>query len=823
MLNKLFDKKNFRTLFIAIIIIILLRLAASGFCYIITPSLTIDFSAQSELTGRASGFLYGFAEDNIPSSGIAESMGITALATKTAGGLQHPVGDVRNVADTFLGAGGEMLMVYTQDMYDTWYYQLDSLEEYNEKVRTTVTEMEKSDYKDNLVYCIYNEMDNGAWLGSFWEEENRYKFYDAWKDTFEVVKAINPEAKIAGPGHCGYNYDFIKEFLSYCKENDCLPEVVVWHELSDRSIYNMEHNFNGYYSICDELDIDRLPVCISEYGLMRTNGIPSESVKWISRLEKQDAYGCVAYWRLANNLSDCVADDVMPNANYWVYNFYASMKGKELDVKEWDILHSNVENYLKGKEPLMNKGFIGLASFSEDEEKIYIMTSGENIDSKVRIKNLSESIFPNGEKLTVKISSVSFNGLGGEVISPVTECIREVTVRGNYVYFEIPCSTEDQAFFIEITKGETENYVRIPYELRKEAEDMELGGEAAVTDALAYSASEGKAVTGLTRNASALFTVSPLREGTYDVRLVYGNGSIENTRISAELSLCINGQNYYVKCPPTLKWDNMESVSAQVELKKGKNEIVITNVSDVPVTLDFVRFESKTEKDIYVKRLTSRNADENENSYSVIIPRDGYYRLEGVSQGEISVNSKEYKNTENGVFYFSRGYNKITLAEGREITSVTAVDKDDIIILKPDDVTLLGDACVSEDENTSSGRKIGWISSDAFSGIIMNVKADREGYYAFTVEYANNEEGGFHDYNVDLIERYISVSVNGEKTGNFFFRSTYSWDCYKTTTIVLYLNEGENQISFTNDGSYSFNNRVTYAPDIGSIKVNYCG
>ena len=32
--------------------------------------------------------------------------------------------------------------------------------------------------------------------------------------------------------------------------------------------------------------------------------------------------------------------------------------------------------------------------------------------------------------------------------------------------------------------------------------------------------------------------------------------------------------------------------------------------------------------------------------------------------------------------------------------------------------------------------------------------------------------------------------------------------------------EDENRLTITNDGSYSFNNRLTYAPDIGSISVN---
>ena len=136
-----------------------------------------------------------------------------------------------------------------------------------------------------------------------------------------------------------------------------------------------------------------------------------------------------------------------------------------------------------------------------------------------------------------------------------------------------------------------------------------------------------------------------------------------------------------------------------------------------------------------------------------------------------------------------------------------------------DIVSFRNGATLEEDENSSSGSRAGWMSSETGSSISFMMIAQTDGVYAFTVEYANNEEGGYHDYNVDLIERYISVYVDNNKAENIFFRSTYSWDNYKTKTVVLYLSGGENNIEFTNDGSYSFNNKVTYAPDIGSVTV----
>lgn len=801
------------------LLLCLVLIAGGALLYLMIPTVTVDFSKQSDLTGRASGFLYGFAEDDIPTSEIAESIGINSLATKTAGGLQHPIGDVRDVSDTFLSAGGEMLMVYTQDMYDTWYYQLDSLPEYNEKVRKTVTEMENSTYKDSLVYCIYNEMDNGAWLGNFWEEENRYKFYDAWKDTYNLVKSINPEAKIAGPGHCGYNYDFIKEFLSYCKENDCLPEVVVWHELSDQSIYWMESNFEGYYSICDELGIERLPVCISEYGLMRTNGIPGESVKWISRLEAEDAYGCVAYWRLANNLSDTVADDVTPNGNYWVYNFYGKMKGKELATEEWDLMHSNIGNWLKGKYPLMNKGFIALSSYDDAEEKFYVLAGGSDKNSKITIKNLEEA-FVNGDRFNVKISYADYKGLGGAVNSPVLCETKNITVRNGNLSFTVPCERESQAFFIEITKGDGESYENPVKTVRYEAEDASLPEGLAGTDAVAYSVSEGKCVKGITNDTPVKFNIKADKAGTYRLDMVYGNANTGDAgRKSIDVEITRGDIVYTVKCPSSIKEDCMECVSLYVDLQKGNNKITV-KPKEGTMVLDFIDVTLKTEEKIFVEKLTSRNVKE-ENAYSLVIPADGHYKLSDLTDDSlVTINGCEIKGGGNGVFYFSRGYNKVVLPEGVSLSGAECTPSDTKAIINFDDIRLIGEATYEEDSNTSSGRHIGWINSENESGIEFTVNSLTDGYYAFTIEYANNEEGGYHDYNVDLVERYISISVNGEKQGNFFFRSTYSWDNYKTKTILLKLTEGENIITFTNDGSYTFNNNVTFAPDIGSIRVS---
>ena len=816
---------------IGISVLSLVIIAGIAFAVIKVPTLTIDFSQQSELTGRASGFLYGIAEDDVPTAEIVESIGINTLATKPAGGLQHPIGDVNQVAETFAEAGGEYLFIYTQDMYDTWYYQLDSLDAYNERVRKTVTEMENSEYKDKLVYCIYNEMDNGQWFGDHWVEENRYKFYDAWASTYKVVKDINPNAKIAGPGHCGYNYDWNKEFLTYCKANNCMPDMFVWHELAGEpnySIYWMKYRFNEFNEMCDELGVERLPICISEYGLMQTNGIPGESVKWISRLEASDVYGCVAYWRLANNLAEVVADDVTPNSNYWVYKFYADMKGKELKVTEWDMFHSNIGNWLKGKYPLFNKGFVGMASFDEVENKFYVMAGGSAENSKIKIENIDEKYFKNGDKVTVKVTYVDFKGLGGAVYSP-EECMTEVVkVSGNAIKFTLPCERESQSYFIEITpydnEEESENKSRT---LRFEAEDAKFDGNAFVPEWISYASSKGLVVKGLDKESTIKFTIDVDKAGIYSLDFVYANGSVEAGRITADTQVSINGKEMPIKFNSTIKDEYMECATIHANLKKGKNTIYINVLNDAVLTLDFVdvyEYIDDQSDYIYFTPLKSRNVNINENSYSIIVPNNCYYflTLENNTDSTVTLNGITSKLSNDSKIFLHCGYNKITFNDSSIIKDITIQNKySPYDYFSPyDDISVYGGATIEDDENTSSGKRIGWIASDKGSYATFNVNVKEAGYYNFTIEYANNEEGGFHAYNVDLIERYITVSVNGEKQGNYFFRSTYSWETYKTKTIVLYLDEGDNEIKLANDGSYSFNNRVTYAPNIGDIQVN---
>ncbi|MBO5494720.1 MAG: hypothetical protein J5964_03270, partial [Eubacterium sp.] len=65
----------------------------------------------------------------------------------------------------------------------------------------------------------------------------------------------------------------------------------------------------------------------------------------------------------------------------------------------------------------------------------------------------------------------------------------------------------------------------------------------------------------------------------------------------------------------------------------------------------------------------------------------------------------------------------------------------------------------------------------------------------------------------------ITIDVNGVSR-DVFCRNTYSWDKVKTVTFYAQLEKGENEITLSNSGNFTFNGNKTYAPHIYSVNVS---
>ena len=859
-------KKVLLSVAIALVCIAVIVGGIIGYLYMTNkPSVTFDFAKKNgEITTGASGFLYGFAEPDIPSVEIAKSIGVSTLSTKTLGGLQHPIGDVNQVADTFINAGGKDIIVYTQDMYDTWYYEFDSMPEYLARVKETVTATEQQPYADRVVYCIYNEMDNGAWFGDFGEYENRKKTYDAWKETYLLVKSINPEARIGGPGYCQYNSDYIKEFLEFCKAENCLPDIMIWHELGASSLYHWDEHFSDYDAVCKAVGIEKLPVCITEYGLMETNGIPGESIKWISRIESTKAEACVAYWRLANNLSDVVADDVAPNSNWWTYRWYSQMTGETVESEAKDLFQSNLGDFLIRKsEGLKNRGFSGLATIDEDKKQIQILAGGTDRDAVITLNNLDKTTaFSGVTSVTVTAEYVDYKGLSGIVNTPKTKFVKNLPIENGTLEISLEnlLYTQCLRFTISPQDESAELQDETVSMWRYEAEDADLFGTAYKTTDIAYAASQKEMVKADASEESGVeFTVDIPENGQYQLDLIYGNGangmqyaedgsvSDKGIRTNLEVEIAIDGTARTEKTVlvSTVKDDFTDCYTFTQEFTAGKHMVRIALPENASAGntisfdfLDVTKIDSETNNTVYFEKDIKQSSDEN-TAFLVVAPTEGYYTVSVTGENVPSTVSLNDDNeaqlpvntdgtTYSGTLYLPRGVSYLTFnAPALSAVSISKVEKNLVTEITPEQMTLSGaatlkacNAAISYDRVTASPSScLTGISSAEASAAELKFNAPAAGLYQITFLYSNNEEGGVHDYNVDLVERYLTISVNGQKLGNTYFRSTYSEDTYKTKTILVFLKAGENSILLENDGSYKFNNKTTYAPDVGSVFV----
>lgn len=843
------------------------------------PRAAVDAAQKTgAVTNGASGFLYGFAEPDIPTVEIAKSIDVSTLSTKTYGGLQHPIGDVNQVADTFLAAGGEEIIVYTQDMYDTWYYQFDSMEAYLERVRETVTATAQADYADRVTYCIYNEMDNGAWFGDFSVPENRQKTYEAWKETYALVRSIDPDAKIGGPGYCNFDADNIREFLEYCIAESCLPDTMIWHELGSNSLYLWDEHFEDYAELCAELGIEKLPVCISEYGLMETNGIPGESLKWISRIENSNAEACVAYWRLANNMSDTVADDVTPNSNWWAYRWYAEMTGETLAVESKDLFQSNMGKFLtRQSKHLEYKGFTALATLDEEKGEMQLLAGGSDRDSDIVLQNLDKTeTFSGVETVKVTAEYVDYKGLGGAVLEPTFGFETYLPVKDGEVQIEMNDILYTQCWHLTVTPtdivwDEFESGILsvagTPRDLtvmqRYEAEDADLFGTAKKASDSAYAAS-GKQLVRMNsgRESGVEFDITAHTAGTYTLDLVYGNGANgvqtdkdgtvtdKGVRSPVEVTLFLDDREAgTLTLDSTIKDDFTGCCSVDVTLPQGDHEIrfVLAKNEAISETLTFdfldVTLQSEQAADGFPYAVADeKTTSDTQTSFLILAKEDGYHDIRFTAQSAPTALTLNGTTVENAAFQTSAApvYScKLYLRRGLSYLAVNVPNAQDIQVAKTEDAAT-GLTVFSADSLGIAGgaeRKIPEADSTQTAGktndlpYIDNITCENgasaqitcltpaDGYYQLTFLYSNNEEGGVHDYNVDLVERYITLSVNGEKLGNTYFRSTYSWEAYKTKTVTVYLKQGTNIITMQNDGSYRFNGRVTAAPRIAEVTV----
>ena len=294
-------------------------------------NLVVDLgSPTGPFRGGADGSLYGISSQDVPSNNLIEGMGLQATDTKAQDGQQHPGSDALEVVKPFVASGGRDVLIYMTDVYRNFPYERTTYAQYQGYMRTEVEQAMSSPYARHIMLVPYNEPDGNWFAGLQSDPATLAAFENEWLETYRFIKGLWPQARIAGPNFFQYQPDAMSGFLRFCQQNNCLPDLVTWHELNVPG--TIRTDVAAYRALETSLGLPHLPVSLDEYGARYQLTDPAQMVQYLSAMEDSKVDGDLPYWNINGTLSDSTAQNNIPNAQWWLYHWYGGLTGNTVQV-----------------------------------------------------------------------------------------------------------------------------------------------------------------------------------------------------------------------------------------------------------------------------------------------------------------------------------------------------------------------------------------------------------------------------------------------------------------------------------------------------------
>ncbi|MGN1098082.1 MAG: dockerin, partial [Clostridia bacterium] len=304
-----------------------------------SPTLTVNMTEKTGAMRHGSaGFLYGLGSHGTPNPNMLTPLKPGTAVQKAPDGLQHPTGDVLDVAETFIEAGGEQVQIYLQDIYALWDYEYTGIDDYLKEIEKMVPKIvalreSNPDFNGKLVYVPYNEPD-GIWFQNVdGSAEVQARFNEYWQKAYELIHQLDPEALVGGASYASYRGNAMESWIKFCVENNCEPDYITWHELQTDKLSSFKSHLDHYRSLEQKYGMNEREIIINEYAPQDHCSVPGKLVNWIALFEENKVSGCLPYWHNAGNLDDIAADNNQPNGAWWLYKWYGDMSGETLRVE----------------------------------------------------------------------------------------------------------------------------------------------------------------------------------------------------------------------------------------------------------------------------------------------------------------------------------------------------------------------------------------------------------------------------------------------------------------------------------------------------------
>jgi hypothetical protein len=464
-------------------------------------AVTIDYSVDwGAATQLASGFLHGIGPV-YPDQKLINSLAVRAVRGAPHDAILPSLFD--SATYNRVKATGAEIMIGTYYGYTNVYGSKPKGDyvAWENYVQSFLNESTQNNF-DVFSWITWNEPDL-QWAG------NIAGYKETHRRAYNVIKAWNPSAKVQAPELAVYNSETMKDFLTYCKVNNCIPDILSWHELGGTPDDIEGHTLDIKNWMLAN-GITPMPISVTEYQGGSIQGYdPGLSVANIARLERSQQNGLIyglkgnCQWQGDNPDFKAGLDELadkntlsLPTGRWYLYYWYAKATGRKVKT-------------------IQNNDLVEAFATSDSAAKRSIILLGNpsntiSYDTPLKLSNIP-SYLQNAGKVNIRVESVgNTNGLEQHGTTILLE--GNYTVTNNTVAINLPSMGIDTAYIVKVTPGTT-------YEYEAESLSQTNSGDSYS----AFSEAQASGGSAATYSANAVgdwvkYTINVPVAGTYNIK-----------------------------------------------------------------------------------------------------------------------------------------------------------------------------------------------------------------------------------------------------------------------------------------------------------------
>ncbi|MCJ2066734.1 hypothetical protein MKK63_29175 [Methylobacterium sp. J-088] len=840
--------------------------------------------------GGASGFLYGLGDDGVPTQALINGAHITNASQKAPYGTQHPSGDVLEVETSFFAGYGKDMCIYIQDYYPDWAYNggvrpgdtrtynlkdgtftetangvwdyLEVIEFVTEAVAT------QSAHPERYVFVPFNEPDGGNWYANW--SKIKQQFLDDWKAAYDKIQAVWARhglghARIGGPAHTQWRKDQSTDLLTFARDNKCLPDVFIWHELGVDNLRTYPIHYQEYRAVEISLGISPIAINITEYGMLLDMSVPGQLIQWMSLFEQTKIDAQAAYWNYAGNLSDNTARPAGANGGWWMFKWYGDLDGSE--TVQMTTPSTKTADRLRA-----------IGAIDTDNRRATILWGGRDGDVALAVTGLDTALF--GTSVDIEVRQVVHCGTEGLSETPrVIQAARKIDIASGGFNLTVPGCDLYSGYQILITPAQLRDVIQSfasqTWLISAEAENLQISNAKVFTHSPTASnvwqflASGGRDVGQFNDPGSRLdWKVTVPKDGSYRLQVI---GSTPGA--PGRHALFVDGKDQGIiqyaadlALTSTDRWNYRGSAERSVTLTSGEHTLSIRassdGVSKLPgsdITLDklFLKYVGDGEITEYqsttfrLRGGSKLDWGTDDTGYAVLVDQGaahfyvtaierGYYDVglawssSGPAAIMLSLNGRDLPipsvdkagRWQSGLtVHLAEGINEIVLTLSTEVRVQTLTTKRNsgadanAYRVSAGTAQVMGSAKFaaidpSAGSNVSgSGYVTGLGGGSANALQISRPASIGSGDYDVTIVYANAQVAGKHEYNPQVVDLKVSISEAGDLVGSTRLRYTYSWISFWQKTLPVTLKTNDMPVTIFSSGDVGpYIDAVIFAP-----------